>query len=92
MNKVIETVKELREELLKDERFKEYLRLKKLFEENEQLVQMRQELLLLQKEGKKEEYLLLKSQYDNNPLVKNYYFSKEEVSDLIKDIVEILDI
>lgn len=92
MNKVIETAKELREELLKDERFKEYLRLKKLFEENEQLVQMRQELLLLQKEGKKEEYSLLKSQYDNNPLVKNYYFSKEEVSDLIKDIVEILDI
>lgn len=92
MNKVIETAKELREELLKDERFKEYLRLKKLFEENEQLVQMRQELLLLQKEGKKEEYSLLKSRYDNNPLVKNYYFSKEEVSDLIKDIVEILDI
>lgn len=92
MDKIIETAKELREELTKDKRFIEYLRLKKLFEENEELVQIRKDLIQLQKTGNKEEYHKLKSIYDNNPLVKNYYLCKEEVSDLIKEIIEILDI
>ena len=92
MNKILESASVLREELLRDERIKEYLNLKKLFEENDELVRIRKQLINLQKDNKIEEYTSLKTKYDSNPLVKNYYSSKEEVNDLIRDIIEVLDI
>ena len=92
MNKILESASVLREELQRDERIKEYLNLKKLFEENDELVRIRKQLINLQKDNKIEEYTSLKTKYDSNPLVKNYYSSKEEVNDLIRDIIEVLDI
>ena len=92
MNKILESASLLREELLKDERIKEYLDLKKIFEENDELVRICKQLINLQKDNKIEEYTSLKTKYDSNPLVKNYYASKEEVNDLIRDIIEVLDI
>lgn len=91
-NEILKQASILREELEKEEVIKEYLRIKKIFEDNEELKKMREEIARLYSLNKIKEHKALKEQYENIPLVKNYYSLKEEVMDLYKEIVEILDI
>ncbi len=92
MNKIIEEAINLRQALMEDERVQEYFRLKKLFEESEDLINMRKKLALYKEEGREVEYSNLKELYEHHPIVINFYNSKEEVKDLINDIIEVLDI
>lgn len=92
MNKAYDVAKELRYALLDEECVKEYLRLKEIFLNDEYLINLREELLKLNKDNKNKEYKELKEIYDNHPLVKNYYYCKEEVKRLINEIIEVIDI
>jgi cell fate (sporulation/competence/biofilm development) regulator YlbF (YheA/YmcA/DUF963 family) len=92
MNKIIDSAKELREELLKDELIKEYLRVKQIFENDEEIKDIRFKLVLFKNENKLDEYQKMKEIYDSHPIVRNFFILKEEVSELIKDIVEVLDL
>ena len=76
----------LKTQLYEEEVVKEYLRLKKIFYENEELSLMRKEIATLYGLKKYEE------EYENIPLVKNFYTLKEELYDLFKEIINLLDI
>ena len=92
MNKILEEAINLRQALMEDERVQEYFRLKKLFEESEDLIDMRKNLALYKEEGREVEYSNIKELYEHHPIVINFYNSKEEVKDLINDVIEVLDI
>lgn len=93
MNKdILNKASLLREEIEKEEIVKEYLRVKKIFEDNEELKKIREEIAKLYAQNKIKEHKALKEQYENIPLVQNYYSLKEEVISLFNQIKEILDV
>ncbi|MBR2507889.1 MAG: YlbF family regulator [Bacilli bacterium] len=91
-NQLNEKVLDLKTQLYEEEVVKEYLRLKKIFYENEELSLMRKEIATLYSLKKYEEHKKLKEEYENIPLVKNFYTLKEELYDLFKEIINLLDI
>lgn len=91
-NQLNEKVLTLKTQLYEEEVVKEYLRLKKIFYENEELSLMRKEIATLYSLKKYEEHKKLKEEYENIPLVKNFYTLKEELYDLFKEIINLLDI
>lgn len=93
MNKdILNKASLLREQIEKEEIVKEYLRVKKIFEDNEELKKIREEIARLYSQNKIKEHKALKEQYENIPLVQNYYSLKEEVISLFNQIKEILDV
>lgn len=82
----------LKTQLYEEEVVKEYLRLKKIFYESEELSLMRKEIATLYSLKKYEEHKKLKEEYENIPLAKNFYTLKEELYDLFKEIINLLDI
>lgn len=91
-NRLNEKVLALKTQLYEEEVVKEYLRLKKIFYENKELSFMRKEIATLYSLKKYEEHKKLKEEYENIPLVKNFYTLKEELYDLFKEIINLLDI
>lgn len=91
-NQLNEKVLALKTQLYEEEVVKEYLRLKKIFYENEELSLMRKEIATLYSLKKYEEHKKIKEEYENIPLVKNFYTLKEELYDLFKEIINLLDI
>lgn len=85
MNKIIEAAITLKENLLNEPLIKEYLRVKTFFENNEELKLKREEIALA-KANESPAYYSLKKEYENHPLVVNYYSLKGEVYELLKEI------
>ena len=90
MDKIIELTKELRSELENTSEFQEYLRLKKILEENDSLRELRENIARLGHENKIEEKKNLQTIYDNNPLVVNFEIAKEEVKNILQTVKDIL--
>lgn len=90
MDKIIESAKELSTSIKELPEVQEYLKLKNLFEKDENLAQMRRNIAYLESEGKLEEKKNLLEVYNSHPLVSNYYSSKEEVRNILETIKEIL--
>lgn len=91
MDKIIEEAISLRKEINDLPEIKEYLRLKELFEKDESLKEMRNNIAKLKSEGKEEERKNLLNLYNNHPLVNNYYLAQEEAISIlsaIKDIIQ----
>ena len=91
-NSLIESALNLKSEIHKEELIQEYLRLKKLLSDNEELANKRLEIAKAYSNKEYERHKLLKNEYENIPLVKNFYTLKEEVYELFKEIIDILDI
>ena len=85
MNKIIEEAKHLKAALLEEPLIQEYLRVKNIFENSKELKLKRDEIALA-KSNNSSDYLTLKKEYENHPLVVNYYTLKGEVYDLLKEI------
>ena len=85
MNKIIEEAKNLKVALLEEPLIQEYLRVKNIFEINKELKLKRDEIALA-KSNNSIDYLTLKKEYEDHPLVVNYYTLKGEVYDLLKEI------
>ena len=85
MNKIIEEAKNLKAALLEEPLIQEYLRVKNIFENNKELKLKRDEIALA-KSNNSIDYLTLKKEYEDHPLVVNYYTLKGEVYDLLKEI------
>ena len=85
MNKIIEEAINLKAALLEEPLIQEYLRVKYIFENNKELKHKRDEIALT-KSNNSADYLTLKKEYENHPLVVNYYTLKGEVYDLLKEI------
>ena len=88
----------LKEELYSLPLIKEFLKIKQEINDNERLSNLDKNIKRLQHQCcknndklAKEEYLKLKEEFDNDPLVVNYQILYEEVNDLLKEIKQILE-
>ena len=91
MDKVIEKAKELSKEIQNTPEVKEYLRLKELFESDQELATMRQDIARLASENKLIERDNLLKIYNSHPLVNNYEAAKESVNQLLNTIKQIIE-
>ena len=82
----IEQAKIVKSKLDEHEVTKEYVRLKNLFENDEELKRMRRDIARLASEGKEKEADNLRGLYNKHPLVNNYYEAKEEYQRLVSTI------
>ena len=91
MDKIIEEAKSLREGIDSLPEIKEYYRLKELYENDQDLKEMRRDIARLKSEGKEEERNNLLQIYNSHPLVNNYEMVKEEAERIllvIKNIIQ----
>lgn len=89
MDKIIEKALELKSSLGELNEFKEYFRLKALYDSNEEIKSLLILLNSLDKNSK--QYKKVLDEYNSHPLVVNFHHAKEEVSSILKTIKEILD-
>lgn len=90
MDKVIEKVNELSDEIQKLPEVIEFLKNKELLENNQELQGFRLEIAKLTNDGKLKERDELIAKYKENPLVNNYENSREEVLQILNSIKEII--
>lgn len=86
MDKLLESVKQLNEMLKEEPLVKEYLEVKKIHDSNEEICQLRKQILLAKQDNKKEEYNILLHKYNTHPIVSNYLSLHEEVMDLLTTV------
>jgi len=86
MSDPVELAKKLRQDLEKTEEFKNYFHLKELIENSEELKELRTSIARLNSQNKFEEANALKKIYDSNPLVNNFYQAKQEISEILNQI------
>ena len=85
---IIEATLELKEALKDREEYKEYIRLKSLYEQSEEI----KELIIKINNSKagSDEYNCLMEEYNNHPLVSNYKQAEEEYRALLRNISTII--
>lgn len=91
MDKVIDIANQLSSAIKDLPEVKEYLKLKSLLMNNEELKELRTNIARLADEGKLEERDNLLKIYNSNPLVNNFESSKKEVEQILFQIKNILD-
>lgn len=91
MNETLELAKELKEEIHKDPLIVEYLRVKKLYESNNEIIELKKDIALAKAHHKDELHKDLLAKYNAHPLVVNYNYLKEEVSNYLIEISKIVN-
>ena len=91
MDKVIEKAKELRQELDKLPLFQEYVEVKKTIDEDDELNELKKQIVRAKSEGRLEDHKKLIHKYENHPLTINLNQLEEEVKNYLKEISEILN-
>jgi cell fate (sporulation/competence/biofilm development) regulator YlbF (YheA/YmcA/DUF963 family) len=89
----------INEEIKNSDVYKEYMYYKISVEKDEKLMTLKTNLDALKNsicasrdEVLVDEYYKKENEYKNNPLMKDYIRSKEQLNDLLKDIVDILSL
>lgn len=90
MDELINKVKGLRSDIDNLPEVKEYYRLAKLYESDEELRRLRKEIARLASLKKFEERDALLKIYNEHPLVSNYTSAKEEIAILLNTIKDII--
>lgn len=102
MNNLEELLNKINDEILNEECVKEYFRLKKIIESDEEILslekkaQVHQKLMCQNKNNdeiyfkEKELYEKYSSELENNPIVQNFNLIKKEVNSLLIDIRDFL--
>jgi cell fate (sporulation/competence/biofilm development) regulator YmcA (YheA/YmcA/DUF963 family) len=91
MDKIIEEVKSLRNDIDSLPEIQEYYRLRELMEKDEELSRLRKEIARLTSEGKTEERKNLLAIYNSHPLVNNYNIAMEEAKSILRAIKDIIN-
>ena len=86
MDKVIEKAKELKAVLDETPEMNEYLKYKDLYENSEDVIELKHNIANLRAKGKLNEANNLQALYDNHPIVVNYQASKEALMELLKTV------
>ena len=89
MEDIIKKAEELKDALYEKKEFKEYLRLKELVDNNEEIASLK--IQMAKAKNNPELLEKLKKEYNSHPLVTNYAHALEEVKSIllvIKDIIE----
>ena len=90
MDKVIESAKELKAELDKLPLFQEYKRVKALYDNDEEIKELKKQVVRAKNENRLEDHHLLLETLHNHPLYINYTELHEEVEDYLKEITNYL--
>ena len=90
MDKVIEKAQELKAALDETPEMLEYLKYKDLYENSEDVIELKHNIANLRAQGKIKEANNLKELYDNHPIVVNYEASKEALYALLKTVQSII--
>ena len=90
MDKVIEKAKELKAALDETPEMQEYLKYKNLYENSEDVIELKHNIANLRAKGKLSEANNLQALYDNHPIVVNYQASKEALMELLKTIQSLI--
>lgn len=91
MDKIIELTKELKKELDALPLFQEYKRLKKLHDEDEELNELKKQIVRAKNENRLEEHKALFDKYESHPLRANYAIIEEEVREYLSQIASELN-
>jgi len=91
MDKILEKAKEIRSTIDELPEVKEYLSLKELFENDQELKELRENIARLESQGKKEEKENLTKIYMSHPIVNNFYIAKAEVVNILNQLKDLLD-
>lgn len=89
MDKILEKANELKSALNETKEFKEYLRVKTLYDNNEEIKSLR--IQMMKARDNKELLDKLTKEYNSHPLVANYMHALNEVESIlrvVKDIIE----
>lgn len=90
MDKVISKAKELLDAINQLPEVKEYLYLKSLISKDESLSELRHSIAIATSENNTQEKESLLKIYNANPLVNNYYIAKQQVSEILKTVRDII--
>lgn len=91
MDKVIEKAKELRKELDSLPLFQEYKRVKDSIESDQEIQELKKQIVRAKSEGRLEDHKRLLNEYNSHPLVNNLNRLEEEVKNYLTEISEILN-
>lgn len=91
MDKILELSTQLKEEIDNLPLFQEYLRVKQLISESEEIEGLKKEIALAKIHHDDERHKELLDQYNSHPLIVNYESLKAEVYDYLKQISEIVN-
>ena len=86
MDKVLEKAKELKAAINDTPEMKEYLINKELFENSNDVIELKHNIANLRAKGKLAEANNLQALYDKHPIVVNYEASKEALYEILKTI------
>ena len=89
MDKLIEKANELKSSLNETKEFKEYLRVKALYEASEEVKSLLTQMKIFKDNPKTLEKINKK--YNSHPLVVNYLEAKKEVESILRVIKDILE-
>ena len=90
MDKVIEKAKELKAVLDETPEMQEYLKYKDIYENSEDVIELKHNIANLRAKGKLNEANNLQALYDNHPVVVNYQASKEALMELLKTVQSLI--
>ena len=91
MDKGLELAQEINEKISELPEAKEYLRLKKIIEEDEEIKSLQKQIVSLQNSGNKEEADKLLDQLNSMPIVINFEEIRSQLADTLKVISNILE-
>ncbi len=90
MDNGIELAKEISEKIAELPEAKEYLRLKKIIDEDEEINKLQKEIVSLRSEGKNEEATKLTNKLNSLPIIVNFGAVRAQLADTLKVISNIL--
>jgi len=91
MSKTIDAAKALKEEINNSTEYQEFIRNKKLYENNDDIKKLIKEIVRCKNENRLDDYEKNKKIYYDNPLVANYLSSKEALKNLLMTISKIIN-
>lgn len=89
MDKIIDKAKELKESLLETKEYQEYLRVKALYDNSEEVKSLLAQMKMFKGDPKRLEHI--NKEYESHPLVTNYIEARKELESIlrvVKDIIE----
>lgn len=95
-NEIKESLNKVKKDLLNEPVVQEYLRLKELILESDELSKLKKRISFLQKchpsEEEKDEYYKLLNEYNNNPLIIQFKSVSDDVCNLLEEVKKELEI
>ena len=91
MDKILELTEELKKELDQLPLFIEYKRMKKAYDEDEEIEELKKQIVRAKNENRMDDYKVLLDKFHNHPVYLNFVNAEEEVKEYLQEISKILN-